>query len=40
VAPRRQRHGHEDGHDGEADEQRRHRITPFAALVAATVMTV
>ena len=37
MAPGGQRHGHEDGHDGEADEQRRHRITP---LVFPTLLTV
>ena len=43
MAPGGQRHGHEDGHDGEADEQRRHRITPVVdatASKAATVLTV
>ena len=37
MAPGGQRHGHEDGHDGEGDEQRRHRITPG---IFPTVLTV
>jgi hypothetical protein len=37
MAPGGQRHGHEHGHDGEADEQRGHRVTP---VVFPTLLTV
>jgi hypothetical protein len=40
MAPGRQRHGHEDGHDGEGDEQRRHRITPSIYSTAARAATL
>jgi hypothetical protein len=32
VSPRWERDAHEDGHHGEADEQRRHRVTPVLTL--------
>ena len=42
MAPGGQRHGHEDGHDGEGDEQRRHRITPgiYPTAARAAALTV
>ena len=40
VAPGGQRHGHQDGHDGEGDEQRRHRITPGIYPTAAKAATL